>query len=71
MKRFNAELRAILDPVLWLGCRDRNQKTDAIPILHLVRDWKVAAALNRSNDVERPAEQWMSGIAYHNYFEDG
>ena len=37
LKRLDAELRSILHRHLWLGCRDRDQKADTIPILDLVR----------------------------------
>jgi hypothetical protein len=70
VKSLEAELRSILHRQLWLGCRDRNQKACAVAMLDLVADREVSAAVNRSNDPERPAEQRMRRIA-HYHFDNG
>ena len=70
VKSLEAELRSILDRRLWLGCRDRNQKACAVAMLDLVADREISAVVNRSNDLERPAEQWVRRIA-HDHFANG
>ncbi|MBX9927154.1 MAG: hypothetical protein K2Y05_12420 [Hyphomicrobiaceae bacterium] len=68
MKRLDAELRSILYRWLWLGGRDRKQKTRTVAMLDLVADRHTAAPVNRANDPERSAEQWVHWIA-HSYFD--
>ena len=64
-----AQLRPILLGRLWLGRRDRNQKADAVPVLHLKRERKAAPAMNRlADDAERAPEQRMRRIL-HGYFD--
>lgn len=70
VKRLNAELRSILHCMLWLGRRDRNQKTRPVAMLNLIGDRYITAPVNRTNDSERPAKQRMRRIA-HNHFDDG
>ena len=70
VKSLEAELRSILHRQLWLGCCDRNQKACAVAMLDLVADRDVPATVNRSNDPERPTEQWMYRIA-HYHFDNG
>jgi hypothetical protein len=67
VKSLEAELRSILHRRLWLGCRDRNQKACAIAMLDLVADREVSATVSRSNDPERPAEQWVRRIAHYHF----
>jgi hypothetical protein len=67
VKSLEAELRSILHRRLWLGCRDRKQKACAVAMLDLVADREVSAAVNRSNDPERPAEQRMRRIAHYHF----
>jgi hypothetical protein len=71
VKRLDAELGSILIRWLWLGCRDRNQKARCpVSMLDLVAEREVAASVNRPNQPERPAEQWMRRIT-HSHFDDG
>jgi len=53
VQRFNAQLRPILRPILWLYNRNRNQQAGSIPMFDLIGDWKAAAPMNRTaNDAE-------------------
>ena len=71
VERLDAQLRSILVGRLWLGCRHRNQKADTVPVLHLIRDRKAAAAMNRlTDDAERAPKQRMRRIL-HRYFDCG
>ena len=55
--RLKAELRSILGRHLWLGCRHRNQKADAVPVLHFKRNWKFASPVHQTtNDAEGTAK---------------
>ena len=71
VQALDAQLRSILVGRLWLGRRNRNQKAHAVPVLHLIRDRKAAAAMNRLTDhAELAPEQRMRRIL-HNHFDNG
>lgn len=65
VERLDAQLRPILSCPLWLGCRDGNQKADAVPVLHFIRLWETAAAMTApTDDAERLSEQSMRLILH-------
>ena len=71
VQALDAQLRSILVGRLWLGCRHRNQKADTVAVLHLIRDRKAAAAMNKlTDDAERAPEQRMRRIL-HRHFDCG
>jgi hypothetical protein len=46
VKRLNAELRPILRRRLWLGCRDHDQKANAVAMLDFVAGRATTAAMD-------------------------
>jgi hypothetical protein len=71
VQALDAQLRPILHRTLWLGCRHRNQKADAVAVLHLIRDRKAASAMNRLTDDAEPAPEQRMRLILHDHFDDG
>jgi hypothetical protein len=58
LQRFNAQLRPILRPILWLRNRDRNEQAGSLTMFDLIGDWKASTTMDRmTDDTERTAEQ--------------
>ena len=71
VERLDIQFRPILTSSLWLGCRDWNQKADAVQVLHFIRHRESASAMTApTDDVERFAEQWMR-LILHRHVDDG